>query len=363
MSPHENNHKPHKSGADDNGREEAVHLMRAQVEREYDQHNPYDRTHDQQAIHADSGEQLKAYHSAWQKYYQQYYHRYYAQQLEQKLAEQKENQISEDRDQRSEAAGPAEFKNELLEKVMRRAGKFQKSAHFWPIVSALVVGLVVIFAQYNRVFIANIQTYISPGSIETQNIILDPTTNLKVGPEPKLIIPKINVDAPVVYNVGTLQEGPIQNALKGGVVHYPLPGASSIPGQIGNTVILGHSSNDVFDAGNYKFVFVLLDRLQKGDTFYINYNGTRYTYTVTAKEIIAPTEVNKLVVQTDRPVATLVTCTPPGTALKRLVVTAEQVSPDPVKAAAAPTIDSNASNSASIPGNSPTFFERLFGAD
>lgn len=359
MDPKDNLKEPQHGGTIDNGRDEAVNLTRQQVGQ------AYGRTHDPQAIHADTGEQLKAYHSAWQKYYQQYYHRYYAQQLEQKLAEQRQYQPSprgfHEESPQAAAATPQIFKNELIDKIKERAGTLRSSTHFWPLVTALFVGFVVIFAQYNRVFFAQIQTYISPGSIEAQNIILDPTTNLKVSPEPKIIIPKINVDAPVVYGVGTLQEDPIQNALKSGVVHYPLPGANSIPGQIGNTVILGHSSNDVFDGGQYKFVFVLLDRLQKGDTFYINHDGLRYTYTVTSKEIIDPTEVSKLIVPTDKPIATLVTCTPPGTALKRLVVTAEQVSPDPIKAAAAPDSQAGSTNAAALPGNSPTIFERLFG--
>ena len=162
------------------------------------------------------------------------------------------------------------------------------------------------------------------------------------------------------FDVPSLDEHIVQEKLKGGVVHYPIPGASSVPGQKGNTVILGHSSNDVFDDGAYKFVFVQLDKMEKGDTFYLNYNGTRYTYTVTEKKIILPTEVGSLVVTTDKPLATLVTCTPVGTAQKRLVVMAEQISPDPTVASAA-TPSNNKQPLAPIAGNSPTFLERLFG--
>lgn len=133
-----------------------------------------------------------------------------------------------------------------------------------------------------------------------------------------------------------------------------------MPGQTGNTVILGHSSNDVFDDGAYKFVFVQLDKLDKGDTFYLNYQGTRYTYSVTEKKVIDPTEVSQLIINTDKPLATLVTCTPPGTALKRLVVIAEQISPDPSKATAN-TANATSSKLPNIAGNSPTLFERLFG--
>ena len=76
-----------------------------------------------------------------------------------------------------------------------------------------------------------------------------------------------------------------------------------------------------------------------------------------------PTEVSKLVYTTNKPVMTLITCTPLGTSQKRLLVTAEQISPDPAAAAAAPAGSGQASESTSIPGsNSPTVLERLFGA-
>lgn len=116
----------------------------------------------------------------------------------------------------------------------------------------------------------------------------------------------------------------------------------------------------MFDPGQYKFVFVQLEKLEKGDNFYLHYNGIRYTYTVTEIEVILPNEVAKVIKQTDKPLASLITCVPVGTALKRLVVTAEQISPDPTRASAADTTQP-ADASTDLPGNSPTFFERLFG--
>lgn len=135
-----------------------------------------------------------------------------------------------------------------------------------------------------------------------------------------------------------------------------------MPGEQGNSVILGHSSNDVFDDGNYKFIFVQLEQIQKGDSFYVNYNSTRYTYTVTHTEVILPTQVDKLTVQSDKPQMILITCVPVGTALKRLIVYADQVSPDPAKnTAATDSSPVDTSNRANLPGNSPSLFDRLFG--
>jgi sortase A len=355
--------------------------MRQQIDSIYDetptekQHlNPYKQTHDEQADHTAANTQSSAdwkqYHTAWQSYYQQYYERYYLAQLHRRqqaikpTAQPAQAQAASDQPthELTEDQAVNELRTKLLNEVKDRSAKVRKSRHFMPLVAALSVALVFGLLQYNRLIIAQVKAYVSPGSINPQNIVLDPTTSTKVGPEPKVVIPKINVDAPVVYDVPSLAENVIQDKLRSGVVHYPIPGANSVPGQTGNTVILGHSSNDVFDDGAYKFVFVQLDKLDKGDTFYLHYNGTRYTYSVTEKKVIDPTQVSQLIMDTDKPLATLVTCTPPGTALKRLVVIAEQISPDPTKATKNTQTASN-SEPVNIAGNSPTLFERLFGSN
>jgi sortase A len=221
--------------------------------------------------------------------------------------------------------------------------------------------LIFVFLQYNRVFIATVNAYVSPGAIDPQNIVIDPTGDTNVSADPRLVIPKINVDVPVVYDIGPDYNSQMA-AMEKGVAHFGIPGANSRPGELGNTVLSGHSSNDLFDGGDYKFIFAQLDKLNTGDTIYANYGGVRYTYVVTKKEVVKPTEVSKLVYPTTKPVLTLITCTPLGTSQNRLLVTAEQVSPDPAKAAAAPVDSGAADSDAAIPGNSPTLFERLFGA-
>lgn len=323
-------------------------------------------------------EQWKQYHSAWQEYYQKYYERYYIGQindakreLEAKAAEAASNntplpvttvskELPEDNESSSRQKALHDLKKDLLGKVQYASKKARGSKHFVPIAAALCVMFVFLFLQYNRVLFANVQAYVTPGNIDPQNIIVDPNVEQNVGPEPRLIIPKINVDVPVVYGVGTDNASQMA-AMEKGVAHFGIPGANSVPGQVGNTVISGHSSNDILDSGDYKFIFAQLEKLQAGDTIYANYQGKRYTYVVTKMEIVKPTEVSKLIYTTDKPVLTLITCTPLGTAEKRLLVTAEQVSPDPARAAVAPTVDPGAS-SAPLPGNSPTFIERLFGS-
>jgi sortase A len=215
--------------------------------------------------------------------------------------------------------------------------------------------------QYNRVFFAQVEAYVSPGSVVNENdtVLVDPSANANVGPEPKLIIPKINVNIKVIYDITSLQDAPVQEGLNHGVVHYKLPGANSLPGQAGNMAILGHSSNDIFDPGDYKFAFVLLDRLQPGDIAYMHYQGKRYIYRVTDKKVINPTEFSVLQQNNGKPTLVLVTCTPPGTALKRLLVFAEQISPDPATATQPNGGQASSSEPTTLPANSPTLFERI----
>lgn len=296
------------------------------------------------------------YHSAWQQYYQQYYERYYVghlHQAQQAMANQLNATISQD-----EALD--ELRGTLRGEIEHRARKVRGSRHFKPIASGVLVALVFAFLQYNQLLIANVKAYVSPGNIAPGNIIVDPTAATSVDPSlTNLVIPKINVDVPVDYNAKPDYDSQMA-AMNHGLAYFGIPGANSKPGQVGNTAIAGHSSNDVFQQGDYKFIFAQLDRLETSDTVYANYKGTRYTYRVVRKEVVLPTEVSKLVYPTDKPILTLITCTPVGTAAKRLLVTAEQISPSPERATAKPT-DATASSTTSIPGTQPTLLERLFG--
>lgn len=339
--------------------------------------NPYVRTHT--AAHQANSEEWNAYHTAWQNYYQQYYEGYYAQHLKESTKHVPQQHTSHSSrhyfgSQPAAVEEPTEkadepitkdealydLRQKLLGRVQQSAKKIRKSRHFVPIISAVAAVIIFVFVQYNSFIIGTVAAYISPGSIDPQNIVVDPNADVEVGPEPRLIIPKINVDVPVSYDIGNDHASQMA-AMRNGVAHFAIPGASSHPGEIGNTVIAGHSSNDAFTPGDYKFIFVQLEKLSVGDTIYANYNGVRYTYSITKMQTVKPTEIGALIYETNKPELTLITCTPIGTALNRLLVTAEQVSPDP--GSAAPSNSASSPEPAQIPGNSATLLERLFGAE
>ena len=331
--------------------------------------SPYSKTHSAPALN--HAEQWKQYHSAWQTYYQKYYEQYYVSAVKQQFS--KDGSPSEvtqpntttvpDDDgvlTRDEAL--YELRQNIINQATTGAQKVRKSRHFMPFALALSVVMVFALLQYNQVLMANVKAYVSPGAIEPQNIIVDPNVDVPVGPDAKMVIPKINVDAPVVMNVGPSNAEQLA-AMSNGIAHVRYPGASSVPGQVGNSVFSGHSSSDWTDSGAYKFIFVQLERLTIDDVIYVNYESKRYTYKIFDMKVVKPTDIGALNYTGTDPIITLITCTPLGTAEKRLLVFAKQVSPDPAGATKPSEAEQvPAAANAEITGTAPTILERLFGS-
>lgn len=251
-----------------------------------------------------------------------------------------------------------EVKSQILGTVNRRR-TLGRSDHLKSLGFGLAMGfltlLIFLFGFFNERFIA---PFITPSkTVSSTSIIIDPAATA-VGPESKIIIPKINVEIPVVYDEPTIDEAAIQRALERGVVHYP---TTSNPGEIGNGVVFGHSANNILNKGKYKFAFVLLKRLEPGDVFYVQKDGKRYAYKVFDKKVVPPSEVSVLYPTfPDKPSTfTLITCDPPGSSLNRLVVVAEQISPDPA-ANVASSAKQTAQSPQKLPSNSPTLWSRIY---
>jgi sortase A len=349
-------------------------MPEAQTNLQYDNQqskatSPYERTHNEKE-HQIQQSAWQRYHSAWQSYYQQYYERYYVSQvheakksLEAQVADQhpssERGKYTEEEPISTDEA-MYDLRSKLRQQVETKARKIRKSRHFVPTMAALAVMVVFLFLQYNRVIFANVEAYVTPGNMDPSTLIIDPSTQGAVGNDPRLIIPKINVDVPIIWDAVAADQNSLNAAMDKGVAWFNIPGASARPGEKGNFVVSGHSSNDWLDQGDYKFIFARLEQMQVGDVIYANYNGIRYTYNITKKIVVKPTDVSALTEPTDKPMITLVTCTPLGTAINRLLVFGEQVSPDP-SGAQASTEASTASTATAMPSNSPTFLERIFG--
>lgn len=133
--------------------------------------------------------------------------------------------------------------------------------------------------------------------------------------EAKLIIPKIGVSAPIIWNV---PEDQVQNKLLEGVVHYQ---NTALPGSPGNIFITGHSSYYAWINSPYKDIFALLEKLTVGDKIYIQYPETTLTYQIKDTKVVSPDELS-VMDQGGENRLTLMSCVPVGTNLNRLIVTA-----------------------------------------
>jgi LPXTG-site transpeptidase (sortase) family protein len=135
-----------------------------------------------------------------------------------------------------------------------------------------------------------------------------------------LSISKINIKAPIIWDIPGENLRP---KLDNGVAHFA---GTAHPGEIGNTFIVGHSSDYVWSKGKYKNIFALLNKLKKGDKIIITYKSITYTYEVTGSKIVKPT-ATEVLNPTSTPTLSLMTCWPVGTTNSRLIILAKLISP------------------------------------
>lgn len=108
--------------------------------------------------------------------------------------------------------------------------------------------------------------------------------------------------------------------LKRNLVQYP---GTAPPGKFGNTVIFGHSVlPQFFNPTNYLTIFSTLSTLKPGDEVDIEYNQVKYKYIIEQMLEVWPDDISILAQRYDDSYLTLITCVPPGTYLKRLIVRA-----------------------------------------
>lgn len=347
-----------------------------------------------------TADDIKKYHSAWQDYYQRYYGDYY-QKAAQKFIERerlenakhdmhntlKEHKLNAKRvkspslvdapekatEEEKKESTTRLFKKQIQDKAKHRIKRLKRSRHFIPIIVAAIILIVSVLFQYNQVIISHVVAYMSPGNSETNTIIeIDPTVAVNIHKEPTLIIPKLNIEAPITFGAKN-DVSSMMTAMGNGVAHFSVPGASAVPGQFGNFVISGHSAGNVYEQSDYKFIFSGLTRMGKDDKVYVDYNGVRYTYKITGTQTVEPTNVASLVKIGDdasAPAITLLTCTPLGTSRYRLLVYGEQIDPDYNNASETtltekPGATEEISSTSTMPSNSASpleqFVDWLFG--
>lgn len=127
-------------------------------------------------------------------------------------------------------------------------------------------------------------------------------------------IPKIQIKVPV-YHYST------DEILDKGIGH--IHGSSLPVGGLGtHSVLTGHRGLPESK------LFTDIDQVEVGDKFYLYMLTRQLAYEVVDIRVVLPHEVSSLVLEPDRDLVTLVTCTPYGVNTYRLLVTGERVDYD-----------------------------------
>lgn len=133
--------------------------------------------------------------------------------------------------------------------------------------------------------------------------------------EYSLSIPKLNIEnAKVIVGGEDLKKSLIQFV------------PTSLPGENGNVVILGHSTlPQLYNTKDYKTIFTYLPALKKGDQVEVKLGDQTFVYKVYEMIVVKPDKVSVLNQRFDDSYLTLITCVPPGTYWNRLIVKAKLV--------------------------------------
>lgn len=139
-----------------------------------------------------------------------------------------------------------------------------------------------------------------------------------------IVIEKIDVNSPIVANVDSSNYPEYIRALAKGVAHAKGTAVPGTKGQTNNNVFLfAHSAINPIEAKKYNSVFYLLRKLEIGDRIVTFYKGKRYDYIVSSKQVVEATDTKYITNISKDPILTLQTCDPPGSSLRRLIVTAK----------------------------------------
>lgn len=98
---------------------------------------------------------------------------------------------------------------------------------------------------------------------------------------------------------------------------------TSIPGENGTAIVFGHSTlPNWFNPRDYKTIFATLHTIKNGDEIIARVDGDEHIFKVFSVTVTSPEDTNMFSQSFDNSYLTVITCTPPGTVWKRLIVRA-----------------------------------------
>jgi LPXTG-site transpeptidase (sortase) family protein len=162
----------------------------------------------------------------------------------------------------------------------------------------------------------------SAQNFENSIVKSEATSSVVVIENTVLEIPRIEISVPVTVDKN-LNDSQVYKALDFGPVYYP---SSALPGQPGQTIILGHSAPPNWPHIKYDWIFSQISTLENGDVIFLNYNNQKLKYSVINKTIIEKGgDLPEISGAKNNNVLFLVSCWPPGKDLRRIAVQAQQV--------------------------------------
>ena len=198
---------------------------------------------------------------------------------------------------------------------------------FWPMLRTEVIYNWELFLGQKHVIKEDVPDVTEVKSSGFSGILASPPISIvPINTDFGIVIEKINVNAPVIANVDSSDPDTYVAALKQGAAHATgtaFPGARGLENN--NVFIFAHSTLNLWDVPKYNAIFILLNKLEAGDKVVTFYKGKRYDYEVFEKKIVDAQDVRYLTDPSKDSILTLQTCDPPGTQLRRLIVTAKLV--------------------------------------
>lgn len=125
-------------------------------------------------------------------------------------------------------------------------------------------------------------------------------------------IPKIEVENAIVSNE--------DSDLTRHMVQY---NSDTFPPKEGNSIIFGHSTlPQLYNPKDYKTILANAYKLSVGDEIIVNTKNSKYNYKIETITVVEPTDTSVLAQNFSDSFLTIITCTPPGTVWKRLIIKA-----------------------------------------
>lgn len=171
---------------------------------------------------------------------------------------------------------------------------------------ALIIGMIIFLCFRKEVTISEVVSVVKK----------DPIIKSYNYTEFDVLIPQLEIYAPVIADVDGYNKNEYLTALKNGVVHFK---TTAKPDEGGNVFIFGHSTDWQWVDGDYKTIFQKLPDLKEGETIILQYKLKKYYYKVLFSKITAYDDMT-WIEQNEKNIVTLMTCYPIGSNAKRIIV-------------------------------------------